>query len=522
MKRTNRQYQVFCILLSASVAWSAVGCGSGGCGRQDRAKDVLRVGIESRPSTLDPRHSTDAAASRIGELIFSRLVKYDRNFEIIPDAAHKWEISKDGLTYRFHLRSGIRFHNGSDLTARDVAFTFNSIRDAKTGSVKRQIYDVIKRIEIESPLTVTFHLKEPYAPFLTDAILGILPEETDEKGIDAARLPVGSGPFRIVANESGGRVTLKRFEDYFGKEAGVAGIDFRYIAEDTLRILELRKGTLDLIQNDLTPELLPGLRSDPNIRVITAPGVNYSYLGMNLRDPILSKLPVRQAIGHAIDRDTILEFVLRDSASKAETILGPGNWAHDPEIRGPAYDPEKARRLLDEAGYPDPDGDGPRKRMNLVYKTSTNKLRLRIAEVIRRNLDAVSIGMRIESYEFPTFFGDIKKGNFQLYSLTWVGISEPNILFAIFHSSAPPPDGYNRVFYANAKVDALLEQARREVDQEQRKKLYRQVQVQLAKDLPYISLWYTNNIACMRSRVKGFQLYPAGNYYTLANVTLED
>ena len=305
-----------------------------------------------------------------------------------------------------------------------------------------------------------FRLREPNAPFLTNMLVGILPRATAAEPSKAGPVPIGSGPFQVVENRDGSVVRLRAFDGYYGGRPQIDGIVFRYVAEPALRVLELEKGTIDFLENDLIPEFIPALRQDRELKVMAAPGINCSYLGMNLHHPALAKRQVRQAIAHAIDRGSIQSLILRDTATLADTILAPELTGADPELHGPAYDPTRARKLLDEAGYPDPDGAGPKPRLELVYRTSTDKLRLRIAEVIRRNLGEVGIQVQIQSYEFGTLMNDIRTGNFELYSLTWVGLAEPDGLYNIFHSSAVPPDGANRVFYSNPLVDRLLDAGR--------------------------------------------------------------
>jgi peptide/nickel transport system substrate-binding protein len=504
-------------VLLASLA--AAGC-SRSEGRQD---NVLRVAIEARVGAFDPRHSTDAASGRIGELVFSRLVKYDDKLEIVPDLAERWDVSDDGLVYRFYLREGVRFHDGSVLDARDVAYTFNSVLDPETKSSKREAYaSSIERIEVEDPLTVVFYLKEPNAPFLSNLVFGILPDElAQDPDQDRMRtMPVGSGPFRVVENDNGERVRLAVFEDYFGGRAPLDGIELRFVQDPTIRVLEVKKGTRDFLQNDLNPELLPWLREEEGLKVEMKPGVNAAYLGMHMQHPALSKPLVRQAIAHAIDRETITKVILHQTGTPAHTIIGPANWSHNPNVRMPAYDPARARELLDQAGYPDPDGAGPRPRLSLSYKTSTDKLRLRIAELLRRNLADVGIAVSVQSYEFSTFLNDIKTGNFELYSLIWVGIADPDILYLILHSSMTPPNGLNRVYYENPEVDQLVQLGRVTIDQAERRAIYWKIQDLLAEDLPFVPLYFVNNYAVMRKDVHGFTLYPAGNYYSFAKVRM--
>ena len=207
-------------------------------------------------------------------------------------------------------------------------------------------------------------------------------------------------------------------------------------------------------------------------------------------------------------------------AAPAKSLLAPGNWAYAPDLPDYTYNPAQAEKLLDEAGFPDPDGDGPQVRFNLTYKTSQNELSRRIAEVLQEELKKVGIGAEIKSYEWGSFFADISAGNFQLYSLKWVGVTDPDIYYYIFHSQNIPPQGANRNHYLNPRLDALLEEGRQTLDEAKRTRIYHRVQQIIAEELPYISLWHTMNVVVMRQRVQGFVLYPAGDFTSLKKVYL--
>jgi peptide/nickel transport system substrate-binding protein len=248
------------------------------------------------------------------------------------------------------------------------------------------------------------------------------------------------------------------------------------------------------------------------VRVVSAPGVNYSYLGFNLDDPVTGIPAVRQALAHAIDRGEILHYLLKDGGRLAAGIFPPEHWAGDPDLSGPTYDPDRARDLLTELGY------GPDRPLRLSYKTSSDPFRLRFATVIQAQLARVGIEARIQSYDWGTFFGDVKAGRFQLYGLTWVGIRTPDIFRYVFHSASVPPEGANRGRYRNPAVDRLIQTARAEPDLTRQAVLYRQLQAILLADLPYIPLWYEDQFYAARLGLEGYRLAPDGNYDALARV----
>lgn len=493
-----------------------------GCEKDDLlGEGILVVGLESNPTNLDPRLSTDASSSRINDLVFSRLFRKNEAGEPIEDIVEEWEQS-DPTTYRFRIRKGIRFHDGRPLKANDVRYTFQSVMDPSFGSPLRSSYQMIESIECPDPHTILFRLGEPYASFLINLDLGILPGR-DGREADQTSPPefVGSGPFQFVSWTQNHEVRLKANPDYFDGAPRIQEVRFKIVPDDTVRILELRKGTIHLLQNDIEPEVLRTLEKEPRFRVEKRQGTNYAYLGFNLRDPNLRSLKVRQAIAHAIDREAIIEHLLGGLAVPATGVLSRLNWAYESGTLTYAYDPQKAARLLDEAGYRDPDGPGPAKRFSLTYKTSQNELRRRIGEAIQSFLAEIGIDVKMRSYEWGTFFSDIRKGNFQIYTLTWVGIADPDIYYYLFHSQSIPPNGANRGAYRSPEVDRLLEVGRVLQDREEGRRVYRRVQKILARDLPYVSLWHDVNVVVADRRIRGFVLYPDGHFLSLKDVWIE-
>jgi peptide/nickel transport system substrate-binding protein len=493
-----------------------------GCQKEDLLDHgILVVGLEANPTCLDPRISTDASSSRINELLYGRLFRKNEAGEPVEDLVEDWE-QTDPVTYRFRLREGVRFDDGRTLEAEDVRYTFQTMMDPALGSPLRSSYQAVDSVECPDPRTIVFRLREPFAPLVSNLDLGILPRPRQE-GVEADRQPWenGSGPFRFVSWTQNHEIRLEANPGYFGGAPRIREIRFRIVPDDTVRTLELRKGTIHLLQNDIEPEVLRTLEREGRFTLQKRQGTNYAYMGFNLKDPILRSREVRQAIAHAIDRNAIIEHLLGGLAVPATGVLSSLNWAYEPAVETYEYDPEKARRLLDEAGYEDPDGPGPARRFGLTYKTSQNELRRRIGEAIQGFLGEVGIEVGMRSYEWGTFFSDIRKGNFQLYTLTWVGITDPDIFTYLFHSRSLPPDGANRGSYLSPEVDRLIEQGRVLASRQERKAVYGLVQKILAADLPYVSLWNDVNVVVMDRRIRGFVLRPDGDFFSLKDVWIE-
>jgi peptide/nickel transport system substrate-binding protein len=479
-----------------------------GCTRKP-ASDELVVIIESNPNNLDPRVGIDAQSERVGELIFDALVHRDEHFNLNPWLAQSWDIP-DPLTYIFHLRHDVKFHDGRPLTSRDVKWTLDTIAAGKIRTTKSATFKYVDRIDAPDDFTVVIHLKEPYAALLwnlSSGAIGIVPEGADDK---FGTHPVGTGQFKFVSAEQDKDVVIERNDQYWGEKAKLSRVRFVVVPDPTTRALELRKGSADIAPpGSLNPDMYVALKKEPALRQAQEPGTVLAYLAMNVRDPILKDVRVRQAVAYAMDREPLIHYLWRDQARPANSVLPPQHWAYNGNVPMYPHDPAKARELLDAAGYPAKNGV----RFHLTMKTSTEESTRLLAAVLQQQLREVGIVLDIRSFEFATFFADVQKGAFQFYSLRWIGGNQdPDIFEYVFDSSRTPPKGANRGFYSNPKIDELIAQGRKEIDQEKRKQIYFEVQRILANDLPYINLWYFDNVIAYRPRVKGLKLVPSGNF----------
>ena len=488
-----------------------------GCNRRHDPHTLVMI-IENSPTNLDPRIGTDAQSERIDQLIFDSLVHRDEHFNIRPWVAERWE-TPDPRTYIFHLRQGVRFHDGRPLTSRDVKWTLDSIRDGSLITLKTTTYRLITQVDTPNDLTVVLHLAEADVTLLynlSDGAFGIVPYGSDKR---FGRAPIGSGPFRFVSQEPDSHVMIDRNDGYWGQRARVERVRFIVVPDATTRALELRKGSADISPgSSLTADIVGTLRRDPRLVVVEQPGTVLAYLTFNLRDPILKDVRVRQALAHAIDRKPILHYLFGDAGRLADSVLPPQHWAYTGDVAHYDYNPAVANQMLDAAGYPRGQ-DGIR--FHLLMKTSTEETTRLLAAVLQQQLRLAGIALDIRSFEFATFYADVLKGAFQLYSLRWIGGNEdPDIFYYAFHSSSFPPKHANRGYYVNPEVDRLIDEGRTTLDQQKRKQIYAQVQQILARELPYIDLWYFDNIAVHSKRVRNLQLNPAGNYDFLTSVTL--
>ncbi len=478
--------------------------------------NTLVMLIEFSPTNLDPRVGVDAQSERIDNLIFDDLLSRGDNLDVAPGLAERWEIP-DPLTYVFHLHHGVKFHDGRPLTSRDVKWTFDSLLQGKVRSTKATVYRFVDHIDAADDYTVIFHMKEPSATLLwnlSDGAIGVVPYGS---GNEVTGHPIGSGPFKFVTAETDKEVIIERNDDYWGEKAKLARVRFAVVPDATTQALELRKRSADLTINSLTPDTVLALQREPFLAVEHAPGTEIQYLGFNLRDPILRDMRVRQAIAYALDRRPMIQYLWGGWAQPARSILPPQSWAYNGNVPPYDHDPVKAAQLLDAAGYPEVNGV----RFHITMKTSTTESTRLMVAVMQQQLREVGIVLDIRSFESATFLADVIHGAFQLYGLRWIGGNEdPDIFEYAFHSAKFPPNGANRGFYSNPKVDALIDQARREVDPRVRRPIYAEVQRILAEELPYIDLWYLDNVLVHNRRVTNLRLNPAGNYDFLRTAEL--
>ena len=431
---------------------------------------------------------------------------------MVPDVCVRFE-RVSAVLYRFYLRENVSFHDGSVMDASDVIYTYESILNGTIVTTKKSALGTLKAIRAPSKHTVEFDLSEPFNGLLVNLNIGIVPEGSKA---DFARTPIGTGPYRLLSYQQDGEALLEANSRYFDAPPRTRYLKIRMIADATTRALELQKGSLDLIMGPaiVPPDHYPVLKKMPHLKTMVSPGNNYAYIGFNLKDPVLQNKRVRQAIAHGIDREAIIKNLYHGAAAPATGLLAPHNWSYEPAVDVFPYDPAKAKALLDNAGYRDPDGDGPAKRFWLTHKTSTNEFRRTLASVFQNDLDRIGIGLKVRAYEFGTFFSDINRGNFQMCMLMWIGESDPDIYRNIFATTGTR----NRGKYSNMQVDRWVDAARTAATEEQQKEYYSAIQKKVAEDCPYVSLWYESNVAVLRRELEGFQLTPDADIRVLKNV----
>ncbi len=486
-----------------------------GCQSAPPANHVVTLAVLSSPNSLDPRVGSDETSQRAHQLIYDNLLALDEQLRVVGGLASSWQ-QRDALTYDVVLRQGVQFHDGRELTAADVVYTFSSFIDPAFVSARKGAYRLLKQVIAVDRYTARFTLSEPFGSFPIQLVMPVVPKDA---GPGLREHPVGTGPYKFVSFAVDDELVLEAFPQYFRGAPANDGVVLKVVPDEIMRALELRKGTVDLVVNDLSPDVVHQLATDPAMSIVESPGTDYAYVGFNLRDPVLRDRRVRHAIGYAIDRQAIVDYLRRGLATPAAGILPPVSWAFEPDVFQFTHDVARAKALLDEAGYPDSDGEGPAPRLRLTLKVSTNEFIRLQAAVIQQDLKQAGIELDVRSYEFATLYADVLKGNFQLFTLQWVGVSDPDMLRRVFHSQQMPPSGFNRGYYENPEVDRLIDEASAAATDTDRRRLFGQAQRLVAEDAPYISLWNKTNVAVARTGIEGVKLTPSAEFTFLRDVT---
>jgi peptide/nickel transport system substrate-binding protein len=480
--------------------------------------NVIVVAVASAPIDLDPRAAADDVSQKATQLIYNGLMMFDERLRPAPDLAERLDAPAPTI-YVATLRRNVRFHDGRELTSADVVYTFTSMLKPGFTTPYKGAFELLESVTAPDRYTVVFTLKQPFGSFPLNLVLPqIVPEGSAATIRDH---PVGTGPYRFVKQVPDDRLELSAFEGYFRGRPRNDGVVLKVVPDNIMAGLELRKGTTDMVVNDLPPDIVLQLARDRHLQTAQSPGVDYQYIGLNLRDPALRDVRVRQAIAHAIDRRAIIEYLRRGMAVPATGILPPMSWAFDPDAFAFTYDPQRARALLDEAGVADPDGGGPAPRLHLTLKMSNNEFNRLQAAAVQQNLGAVGIALEVRTYEFATLYSDVQAGNFQMYFLQWTGgaVADPDMLRRVFHSQQTPPAGFNRGHFSDARVDRLLDEATTSTDEAQRRALYRAAQNLIAEQAPYISLWCKINVVVAQRDLDHIRPLPTVDFAFLRDVS---
>jgi peptide/nickel transport system substrate-binding protein len=469
---------------------------------------TLTVGMTQDIGTLDPHGVNDLYSSQVRRQVYDTLVEQAEDFEFQPGLAERWT-QIDDLTWEFALRPGVTFHNGDTLTASDVKFTLDRLRDPATASPSAFLVGFIDEVEVVDELTVRVVTEYPFAPIvahLSHTSTSILNERAvNEAGEDyGTEVVVGTGPFEFVLWEVASRIVLERNDDWWGGEVLPERVVFRPITEGTVRAIELEAGAIDIAYR-LDPRDALRLQDHDEITLAPVQTLSTTYVGFHTQKAPFDDARVRQAINQAVDITTIVDVVYEGFGVAASGPIGPGVFGYNPDLEPYTYDPERARELLAEAGY----GDG----FSASIWVAEQPPRIQIAEIMQAQLGEIGIDIDIQVMEFSTYLADTAAGAHQMFILGWstpTGDADYG-LFALFHSSTHGGAG-NRTFYSNERVDELLDLGRREGDPERRVAIYHELQELIRDEAPWLFLNTITENPAFRSNVTGFQPHPTENH----------
>jgi peptide/nickel transport system substrate-binding protein len=481
-------------------------------------KETLTVALEADLRTIDPRYATDANSQYLENLLHCSLISFDKDGRTISDLVDTWSW-QDPTHLILTLKDKIKFDDGSLVTIDDVKATYDFFLKEKVTnpSPRRGAFLKLKSITAKNPKTLVFELSEADTTFIQNLVIGILPAKLAAGDMIASpETSRGCGPFKIKAT-SVGSVELERNPNYsLGPVPKLKSIVIKIVKDETTRLAKLRTGEVDLVQNSIGRDKLESIaKSMPSLKVLRRAGLNTTYLGFNMKDPLVGKVAVRRAVGLGIDRDKIIKYVLQGLAVPATTMLTPDDPFLNKALKNDGFDPKAAAKILDEAGFKDPDGDGPKPRFSLTYKTTTDMTRVAIAKAIASDLRKIGINVSVEPLEWGRFKADVEAGKVQMWSLAWVGFKDPDIYRFAFATESFPPNGGNRGWYSNPTLDKILNQGRTETDVKKRTVMYDEVQKIVAEEVPYVFLWHEEIFAVVSKDVEGFELFADGRYTSL-------
>ncbi|HLN99808.1 MAG TPA: ABC transporter substrate-binding protein [Pyrinomonadaceae bacterium] len=524
--------KVACILMGVLIAaFLSAGC------RRNRGGGPFVIALGDNIRTIDPigSPSVDAASERIRTLMFNSLVRKDEKFDYVGELASDIKRSDDNVTFTFTLRDGVKFHDGRPFTSADAKYTLDLVFSstfAKSASfyegtgAARTSY--IKSVEAPDPKTLVITTVRPWTGLLPNLVpVAMIPQGSYDTQKDH---PLGTGPFKFVSYDSSQQVVdLAANADYWEGAPHIQALRVRVISDTNALQAELRSARVDIapLPTSLSPDAIKGLGQDPKLQVLQFTGSNLNLLTLNCSQPPLNDVRVRQAIAYAVDREGMIRDLLLGQGKLAHSILPEESWAYSSGQKY-AFDPAMAKKLLDEAGLKDQDGDGPQMRFTkpVVFKVSGSSVAAKnYAGVIQNYLKNVGVPVTIETAELNTLFDELRRGNFQIFYGQWVGGNQDPIFFKdLFATSEIPTEtraSRNRSRYSNKELDALIDEAVNTFDREKGKQLYGRIQDIVARDVPVLPLWYQANIVIAQKKVGNIKVDASGDWGFVRNLTVE-
>jgi len=511
----------------------ALGSIASSCRRQS---NVFVIALSDNVKTIDPigSPSVDAASERVRSLMFNSLVKKDEKFDYVPEVASKIDRSEDGLTFTFTLRDGVTFHDGRPFTSADAKYTLDTVLAstfAKAASffegvgANRKAY--VKSIEAPDAQTLVIRLNSPWTGLLANLVaIAMIPKDSYES---QKTHPLGTGPFKFKSYDQSQQVVdMEAYAAYWDGPPQIPILRARVISDSNALQAELQSGRVDIapLPTSLSPDAIKGLSSNPNLTVHQFGGSNLNLLTFNTTEAPLDNVKVRQAIAYAINRESMIRDLALGQGKLAHSILPEESWAYTPG-QTYHYDPAMAKKLLDEAGFRDPDGDGPQMRFSkpIVFRVSGSSGSARqYSGVIYNYLREVGIPVSIETSELTTLLDLLRRGQFQIAYGQWVGGNQDPIFYRdLFATSEIPSEtraARNRSRYSNPELDKILDEATNTFDHAKAAPLYARAQEIVSRDVVVLPLWYQANMVIAKKSVGNIHVNASGDWGSVKDLTL--
>ncbi|MCO5143386.1 MAG: ABC transporter substrate-binding protein [Oligoflexia bacterium] len=481
-------------------------------------QNTLTTAITAPVSSLNPLYATDANTQHINELTHSSLVAISEKLIPEPYLAESFSYI-DPKRIKFVLRKNCTFASGKPITSKEVIHSWEIYTNEELNSPYAETLNRIKKISLINDYEFILETEKAEPGLLTDlAILKILDASLEEAKLKPNSLN-GVGPYTLE-QISNSEITLKKSSVHNCiHNSKIPYIKIKVIRDDLSRYLKLVRGEIDIILNDLNYRKVDLIEKDQdtNLVVLKSAGIAYSYLGLNFRSPKLANKEVRKALELVFDIPKILHFKSKDMATQARNLLADTNYYANLDLPIINQNLELAKKHLDNAGYFN--GENNKPVLTLELKTTTNMAIVENAKVLAAQAKKIGIDLKLRAFEWGIFYNDVKSGNSEIYSLRWVGVTDPRIYYEIFHSTEQMRN--NRTAYNNKRMDSLLEKAEGSFSMEERKKQYLLAQEIIREDIPYINLWHNMNVAVFRKNVSNIRLYPNGGWKTFLYASKE-
>lgn len=532
MKRSI--WLVFIAILSLSLLLA--GCkdsgkeagGDAGTSSNGDGKDMLIFGRGGDSTSLDPITTTEGETFRVTDSMFENLVQYnEKDTSVEPALAKEWEVSADNLEYTFMLEQGVKFHDGEDFNAEAVVYNFERWMNGNEeqfpyykmfGGFKGSEGHIIKELVAVDEYTVKFVLFRPQAPFLKNLAMSPFgmasPKALEEKGDDFREGPVGTGPYKFVEWKKEDKIVLEKFDDYRNKEvAKIKQIVFKVIPENSTRLNALINNEIDLMDG-LNPSDKEKVTSNDVLQLIERPSMNVAYIGLNFEEAPFDNKKVRQALNMAVNKQEIIDAFYAGGAIPAKNPMPPSIEGYNDAVQDYEYDIDAAKKLLTEAGY----ADGFE--MDLWYMPVARPYMpeaMKVAEVLQAEWKKLGVDVKLQTVDWATYLDKARDGELNCFMLGWTGDNgDPdNFLYTLLDKNSIGSNNYSR--YANDEVHELLIEAQTETDQAKRNELYKQAQVIIKEDAPWITLVHSTPLIAGVKELGGYVPHPTGSE-SFANV----